>query len=175
VASVDFSIDVATTLGYVPPSAEDDVQAVLDDVVFDLGEWIDATCPVDTGAFQADWDLEAVGTEIIMRNAREYASWVHEAGAQPKDDPIRYWMQVEDKANQLLGERLAELQALVAATVRRESAAQVVPRRSRTPIPVSLGQRLRGASDFLFAARAAGLERVSTRSRERARTRARRS
>jgi len=168
VASVDFSIDVATTLGYVPPSAEDDVQAVLDDVVFDLGEWIDATCPVDTGAFQADWDLEAVGTEIIMRNAREYAEWVH-----PKDDPALYWQQVEDKANQLLGERLAELQALVAATVRRESAAQVVPRRSRTPIPVSLGQRLRGASDFLFAARAAGLERVSTRSRERARTRAR--
>lgn len=167
-ASVDFSIDVATTLGYVPPSAEDDVQAVLDDVVFDLGEWIDATCPVDTGAFQADWDLEAVGTEIIMRNAREYAEWVH-----PKDDPVLYWQQVEDKANQLLGERLAELQALVAATVRRESAAQVVPRRSRTPIPVSLGQRLRGASDFLFAARAAGLERVSTRSRERARTRAR--
>jgi len=170
VASVDFSIDVATTLGYVPPSAEDDVQAVLDDVVFDLGEWIDATCPVDTGAFQADWDLEAVGTEIIMRNAREYAQWVH-----PKDDPVLYWQQVEDKAKQLLGERLAELQAQVAATVRRESAAQVAPRRSRTPIPVSFGEDLAGASSFLFAARAAGLERVSTRSRERARTRARRS
>lgn len=158
--SVDISIDVGQLVGFAPADVEMRLAEVLDAIAFDLGELIDETCPVDTGAFQADWDVEAEYPILVIRNAREYAEWVHIAGTD-----VLYWTEVQDEANRLLDAAVPEMRAIVAR-------AMEVASRSALPSPPPWPRRGAGR-DLLFAARALGLERTPTRLRERLRPRER--
>ena len=106
--AVDISIDVGARLPTVPLLAFPGVEEVIEDVAFELGEYIDETVPRDTGLFQSEWESVAEGLIWTIRNAVDYAEFVHQAGTT-----VLYWTEVQAQAERLLSAALPEMIAVI--------------------------------------------------------------
>ena len=184
--SVDLSIDVAARFGLdvsaLTPEAVARIEAIVDDLAFRLGEFIDSVWPVDTGASQASWESTQEGFFWVIRNDREYAEYVHRAG-----DSTEVWRIVEARSEELLQGAAARISRAAATGLRQVSppsqplqglAGEVISSLVRASLVGSVVSETglaesRLLSTGLFAARARAFQRVSTRIRERARSRAR--
>jgi len=164
--SVDLTIDVGARLGVntdsLTTAARDQLESAIDDLAWQLGEFIDLIWPVDTGASQADWESAAEDLIWVIRNPREYAEFVHRKG-----ETVEVYTQIEAESERILAGKLSVLRAIAAAGLKETTAIpQPIPAPPRQPSVVSrLGD--------LFGARVRGFQLQSTRSRERDRARLR--
>lgn len=173
--AVDISIDVAARMRSkgvsvvnMTTTAVERVWAILDGLSFQLGEFIDLVWPVDTGASQADWETTAEGFEWVIRNPREYAEFVHRKGTPDSD---RVYKQIAERSEELLRGALPQIQSIAKAGQKDDTPARPsLIQQFLLPSIVGPSEAGRGT---IFAARAAGFLRENTRSRERARARAR--
>jgi hypothetical protein len=171
VGYVDLSIDVGQRLGVteaeLSEEALSDIEEMIEDLAWELGEYIDDVWPRDTGASHADWDVGADDLMWTIRNPREYAEWVHAAGDETKK-PIADL--IEEESETLISEAMTALRKIVAADRKKqaEEAETPEPAKIQPPQPSAAVSRLGG----LFGIRARGFEVTSSRSRERARSRA---
>ena len=172
VGYVDLSIDVGQRLGITEESisaeALSEIEDKIEDLAWELGEFIDDEWPRDTGASHADWDVGADDLMWTIRNPREYAEWVHKA-----DDPTKTPIAdlIEEKSEELIKAALPALRKIVAADRKKqaeEEAETPKPAKAQSPQPSEAVSRLGG----LFGIRARGFGVTSSRSRERARSRA---
>ena len=173
--SVDISIDVAARMRAkgisvinLTQSAVAQIWSLIDELAFLLGEFIDLVWPVDTGASQADWETTAEGFEWVIRNPREYTEYVRHKNSTKG---ARVYKQVAERSEELLRGAWSRIKAIAKAGQRDETPARPsLIQQFLLPSIVGPSEAGRGT---LFAARAAGFLRENTRSRERARARAR--
>ena len=171
--AVDISIDVAARMRAkgisvinLTQSAVTQIWSLIDELSFLLGETIDLIWPVDTGASQADWETTAEGFEWVIRNPREYAGFVHRKG-----DTSLVYKQIAERSEELLRGAWSRIKAIAKAGQRDETPAR--PSRLQQFLLPSIVGPSEAGRGTIFAARAAGFLRENTRSRERARARAR--
>ena len=174
VGPVNISIDVAERMrekgievDSLSPQALEQIWDIIDGIAFDVGEFVDEVWPIDTGASHADWESTAEGLFLILRNPREYAEFVHRKGQTGQ-----VYKEIGREAERLLS---AAWPAIKRAAKKPEAALAIPADRpafaTQFLLPAALqGEAGRGA---LFLSRAAGFLRDNTRSRERARSRAR--
>lgn len=172
--SVDISINVGARLrdqgiatAKLTAGARSAIWSIVEGLAFQLGEFVDFVWPVDTGASQADWDITAEGLEWTIRNPREYAAYVHRADTSV-DDLV--YLEIAAKSEELLSSAWAQIRAAVETTT--PSTSGLLGRVGQFLLPSIVGQA-ESPVGTIFAARAAGFLRENTRSRERARARAR--
>ena len=172
--SVDISINVGARLraqgiatARLTAGARSAIWELIEELAFQLGEFVDNVWPVDTGASQADWDITAEGLEWTIRNPREYAAFVHRAGTSDAD--LTY-LQVASKSEELLRAAWSQIKSAVETTT--PSTSGLLGRVGQFLLPSIVGQA-ESPAGTLFSARAAGFLRQNTRSRERERLRAR--
>lgn len=172
--AVDISIDVAARMRSkgisvvnMTTTAVERVWAILDGLSFQLGEFIDLVWPVDTGASQADWETTAEGFEWVIRNPREYAEYVH----RQRETGNLVYKEIAERSEELLRGALPQIQSIAKAGQKDDTPARPsLTQQFLLPSIVGPSEAGRGT---IFAARAAGFLRENTRSRERARARAR--
>ena len=172
--AVDISIDVAArmrskgiSIVNMTTAAVERVWAILDGLSFQLGEFIDLVWPVDTGASQADWETTAEGFEWVIRNPREYAEYVH----RQRETGNLVYKEIAERSEELLRGALPQIQSIAKAGQKDDTPARPsLIQQFLLPSIVGPSEAGRGT---IFAARAAGFLRENTRSRERARARAR--
>ncbi len=172
--AVDISIDVAArmrskgiSIVNMTTAAVERVWAILDGLSFQLGEFIDLVWPVDTGASQADWETTAEGFEWVIRNPREYAEYVH----RQRETGNLVYKEIAERSEELLRGALPQIQSIAKAGQKDDTPARPsLAQQFLLPSIVGPSEAGRGT---IFAARAAGFLRENTRSRERARARAR--
>ena len=172
--AVDISIDVAArmrskgiSIVNMTTTAVERVWAILDGLSFQLGEFIDLVWPVDTGLSQADWETTAEGFEWVIRNPREYAEYVH----RQRETGNLVYKEIAERSEELLRGAWSQIQSIAKAGQRDDTPARPsLLRQFLLPSIVGPSEAGRGT---IFAARAAGFLRENTRSRERARARAR--
>jgi hypothetical protein len=169
--AVDISINVANrarragiSLINVSQAGLDAIWDIIDELAFLLGEFIDLVWPVDTGASQADWETTGEGLEWVIRNPREYAAYVHRQG-----ETTLVYKEIADRSEQLLAGAMPRIRAAADAARTTPSRPSLI-RQFLLPSIVGPEEAGRGT---IFAARVAGFLRENTRSRERARARAR--
>lgn len=171
---VDISIDVAARMRSkgisvvnMTTTAVERVWAILDGLSFQLGEFIDLVWPVDTGASQADWETTAEGFEWVIRNPREYAGYVH----RQRETGNLVYKEIAERSEELLRGALPQIQSIAKAGQKDDTPTRPsLLQQFLLPSIVGPSEAGRGT---IFAARAAGFLRENTRSRERARARAR--
>ena len=172
--AVDISIDVAArmrskgiSIVNMTTAAVERVWAILDGLSFQLGEFIDLVWPVATGASQADWETTAEGFEWVIRNPREYAEYVH----RQRETGNLVYKEIAERSEELLRGALPQIQSIAKAGQKDDTPARPsLAQQFLLPSIVGPSEAGRGT---IFAARAAGFLRENTRSRERARARAR--
>lgn len=172
--AVDISIDVAARMRSkgisvvnLTTAAVDRLWAILDGLSFQLGEFIDLVWPVDTGASQADWETTAEGFEWVIRNPREYAEYVH----RQRETGNLVYKEIAERSEELLRGAWSQIQSIAKAGQKDDTPARPsLIQQFLLPSIVGPSEAGRGT---IFAARAAGFLRENTRSRERARARAR--
>ena len=110
--SVDISIDVysriAGSADALSPSAQEEIEAVIDDLIADLRVYLIDTWPVDTGRSQQRWSLQWEPPLWVIRNPVEYAEYVH-----VKDSQIPSWELVEAESEQLINGAMGRLNEIV--------------------------------------------------------------
>jgi len=170
--SVDISINVGARLrdqgvstAKLTAGSRSAIWSLIENVAFELGEFVDNVWPVDTGASQADWDITAEGLEWTIRNPREYAAFVHRT-----DSTALVYLEIATKSEELLRSAWSQIKAAVETTT--PSTSGLLGRVGQFLLPSIVGQA-ESPVGTLFSARAAGFLRQNTRSRERDRLRAR--
>lgn len=110
--AVDISIDVysriAGSADALSPGARDEVEAVMDDLIAELREYLIDTWPVDTGRSQQSWSLQWEPPLWVIRNPVEYAEFVHDKGST-----LESWVLVEAESEQLINGALGRLNEIV--------------------------------------------------------------
>lgn len=170
--SVDISINVGARLreqgiatARLTAGSRSAIWSLVEELAFQLGEFVDNVWPVDTGASQADWDITAEGLEWTIRNPREYAAFVHRA-----DSTALVYLEIANRSEELLRSAWSQIRAAVETTT--PSTSGLLGRVGQFLLPSIVGQA-ESPAGTLFQARAAGFLRQNTRSRERERLRAR--
>jgi len=172
--SVDISIDIGARLraqgiatAKLTAGARSAIWEIVEELAFQLGEFVDNVGPVDTGASQADWDITAEGLEWTIRNPREYAAYVHRADTSAED---LVYLKIAAKSEDLLRGAWSQIKSAVETTT--PSTSGLLGRVGQFLLPSIVGQA-ESPAGTLFQARAAGFLRQNTKSRERERLRAR--
>ncbi len=182
--AVDISIDIAARLrdsqldpSMLSPETRNQIWEIVNDLAWELGEFIDEVWPVDTGASQADWETTAEGLEWVIRNPREYAAYVYPAGTPESGrDAAEIWKRIGRRADSLLSGVWSRIDSLARDDIAGRPDLSVSPDRTAQFLGLLLPSAqedsgvVRGS---IFAARVAGFVRENTRSRERARLRSR--
>ncbi len=163
--SVDFSIDFAARVGARLADFgrhRDAAEDVLEEAETRLQQDLLEVWPVDTGTSLQAWDNYISGMRWVLRNAVEYAVYVHHAG---DDRPI--WEYLEAKAEEYAQDAVFELRRLL-AMARREQGAQAPLFGSR-----GIQQPARGriVGDAVFAALARAFQQPGRGARQRLRER----
>jgi hypothetical protein len=175
--AVDISIDVAArmrprgiSVNGLTEAGQEIIWTILDGLAWQLGEFIDLVWPVDTGASQADWETTAEGFEWVIRNPREYAAYVHRAGTSPDDEVYK---QVAKESERLLSGAWPQIKAAAERSRRSKTSPGLLAEFQKLLLPSAAGAAGLESGGTIFAAQVRAFERVNTRSRERARARAR--
>jgi len=141
-----------------PEPLRGEIDAAIDDALFEWGEELQTAWPRDTGRSFASWDDEAIGWRVVLQNPVDYASYVHPPGGEEGDS----WDHMREKWE-------AEAVKLV-----REYRPKVQRRRARrTGYAASARTILAGRKQSrivdLFRGSVAAFQRVSSRERNRGR------
>ena len=170
--SVDISINVGARLrkenvptAKLTAGSRSAIWGLVEELAFQLGEFVDNVWPVDTGASQSDWDITAEGLEWTIRNPREYSAFVHRKGSA-----ALVYLEIATKSEELLRAAWSQIKAAVETTT--PSTSGLLGRVGQFLLPSIVGPT-ESPAGTLFSARAAGFLRQNTRSRERERLRAR--
>ncbi len=164
--SVDISIDFGRRLGGATLAdfgrLRGDVGDVLEDLLLSFQEELQAVWPVDTGTSLTGWDTYEDGLRLVLRNAVEYAVYVHVAG-----DPQPVWEYLRAFVEERAAGTLADLRGLL-ARARAEEGAQASLFGGRAVRRPSAASIVGGA---VFRALARSFERPGRGARQRLRER----
>jgi hypothetical protein len=166
-SGVDFTIDFGRRLGARLADFgrfAGEARDVLEDARLSLQEDLLESWPVDTGTSLQAWDNYIDGLVWVLRNAVEYAEYVHEAGDSP-ENPV--WEYLQAQAETYAAAAMDDLQGLL-AQARREEGAQPALFGSRGVSRPSVASFVGNA---VFAALRASYERPGMGARQRLRAR----
>jgi hypothetical protein len=162
-SAVDISVDVGQRIGARLGDFgrfRGDAEDVMDDALLSFREDLQAVWPVDTGTSLQGWDTFVDGLVLVLRNAVEYASFVHVAG---DDTPIVEYLDAQ--AQTYARQAATELRGLL-ARARREAGAQAPLFGARGVQRPSLASVI-GSAIFRATAQAFDRRGARTRLRER--------
>ena len=162
--AVDLSIDVYSRLPGLPDAlprdAQDEIEAVIDDLIADLREYIIDNWPVDTRRSQQSWSLQWQPPFWVIRNPVEYAAFVHKS-----DSTEPSWTGVEFESERLISGALGALSEIV--TRANEETVDLLVQRQQNLAERLAAQAQRVLRTSLFAATVEAYQARPSRLRER--------
>lgn len=173
---VDISIDVGARMVAkqievydLPIAAQEAVWSIIDELAFHLNEYIHDVWPVDTRASQSSWDITADGLIWTIRNPREYAGFVHRKNESGK----LVYKEIAARSEELLRQAWPRIKAAIKRVRRSKTTPGRLAGFQKLLLPSAIAAAGEGSGGTIFAAQVRAFERLNTRSRERARARAR--
>lgn len=113
--ALDLSINVYARLagdtGALSAEASAEIEAVIEDQIAELAEYIVDNWPVDTGRSAQAWNIDWRPPMWVIQNPVEYAEFVHPAGQGAT--PIESWTGVEAESERLMSNALGALNDIV--------------------------------------------------------------
>ena len=179
-SAVDFSVDAGQRLGFNPSGLRRDVLAKIEDVLSDFADFVEtfifSDWPVATGTSLRAWTVYTDGAVLVVRNAVEYVSYVHEGDSADRIEleVERGWQRFRSEISQILDdvereqrrrEQFPATSSLLGDAARAAAARQLLVMAGVADLP--------GGSLFTSLRSAFTIQRISGRERERQRTRGR--